>query len=50
MVVINDTQEANEPPAYERIGKALIGFSEEDKQSFLDYMQKQGEEMGFGSA
>jgi len=50
MVVINDTQEANEPPAYERIGKALIGFSEEDKQSFLDYMQKQGEEMGFGNA
>jgi len=40
----------NEPPVYERIGKALIGFSEEDKQSFLEYMQKQGKEMGFGSA
>jgi hypothetical protein len=50
VIVTDPISDSPEPPAFERIGKALLGFSDEDRQGFLEFMSKQGEDMGFGSA
>ena len=48
-VIITESPETPEPLNYERIGKALLGFSDDEKQNFMKFMKEQGEEMGFGT-
>jgi hypothetical protein len=51
-IIVTDPDHSDPPesPAYERIGKALLGMTDDDRQSFLEYMNKQGEDLDFGNA
>ena len=49
-VIVTERPSPSKPLDYERIGKMLLDFSDEEKQSFLQFMKEQGEELGFGSA
>src|ERR1700748_1269961 len=48
-VVVNEPS-SSKAPAYEKIGKAMLAVSDDEKQTFLDYMSNKGEELNFGNA